>query len=497
MGVAKLFGVDPVEYARGYFKSAEEIERRRIFEKRASLVNGWADMVVREEIDATHTDLELRRRMKRFAHLAVAQAPFARLVAETTRPVYFVPAIRAVEPESQQSRWAAMAAETRLNEKMDAVLCTLAGANHAFLLTRYVARLDRAVSTVIPPHRMAVIPDPDDNSVAIAYMYDRAVMDWRTGATVTHRVFWDDTVTFEYDQDLQVVRGPEAHLMPAIPIMAAHLTYERDGYWDLCSGSSDVAADLQCKIMEIWKLRALKAQAFRQRWAGGPAMNFPKDQVFDPENILIAGEGVTINELAETSSLDMFLKAEESAAASAAAGRGVSRARLNQDKADASSDTGLMESRAAMMKRMFWAEHDQFTIMKMVSQEYPDEGRRIAMETTLDYIDFGEIQHRVDRMTQLAIREKERSMGLRSVIDDLLEDQPELDGDRKRAAKELERNMMDEAAFILRRRALNIPEDATVDEPGQNPGTNGAMGPMVRDGLLTRDEASEMARDGI
>ena len=60
----------------------------------------------------------------------------------------------------------------------------------------------------------------------------------------------------------------------------------------------------------------------------------------------------------------------------------------------------------------------------------------------------------------------------------------------------IDEKMAEEAVIIARRRALNIPADATADEPGQDPQHNGAMGPKVRSGAMTRDEAAAQAATG-
>ena len=500
MGVRAVLRDDPARIVQNVLTRSEEIERRKRFYRRICLYTDNAEKVIKEEIDNTHTDNEVRARMRGFAHLAVAQAPLKRVVNETAKPVYAVPAIREIDPESQQDAYAKMALEVRLNERMDSALRRGGATNHAFVYTRYVERLDRAVARVITPDQMAVIPDPDDPLVALAYVYDRRVWDPRNQRWMTHYVYWDDEITFELDHDKQMVGQPRKHGLlfngkPEMPFVAIHFTDRSCDYWDTDTGNDLVAGDLQAKIVELWKLRTLKSQSFAQMVAEGATHNMPKGQTLDPENVLLSGGGVTLKTLDNKTDVDNFIKAEDAIGANAAASRGVSRARMNQD-GDDSNERGLMEWRADMMKIMFGAEHDQFRIMQVVSQEYPDPSRRISMDAKLAYVDFGEIQHRVDRKTQLAIRKEERSMGLRSWIDDILEDQPELMGNRENAKSEGLRNMADEAFFVEQRRALQIHKDATVDEAGQDARDNGSMGPKVRDGEMTKDQAALMGRTG-
>jgi hypothetical protein len=101
-----------------------------------------------------------------------------------------------------------------------------------------------------------------------------------------------------------------------------------------------------------------------------------------------------------------------------------------------------------------------------------------------------------DRETQLKVREQERHMGVRSVLDDVLEDNPELGSDREAARKFADGKLEEEAWYVERRRSLNISGDAGPSNPGQTPEQNGAMGPKVRDGQMSRDEAGKKAVEG-
>jgi hypothetical protein len=78
------------------------------------------------------------------------------------------------------------------------------------------------------------------------------------------------------------------------------------------------------------------------------------------------------------------------------------------------------------------------------------------------------------------------------VFDCLREDNAEIETDAQ-AAEELANNVEIRAAVVELMRSLNIRTDANLDEPGQTPKANGEMGPAVRDGHMTRDQAAEMA----
>ena len=502
MGIRSVLKDDPEKVVREYCADPAEDARRQLQKKRYDLLFDNVEESVCAVIDLAHNDPDVKLRMRKFAGFAAAQAPFKRTVRETSRPVYCVAAVRKIEPKDQQKRWSEMADEVRLNGVMDAALLRMNAANHVFVLFRYVDRKDKVIATVIPAHRMDVIPDPDDPCTALAYMYHKPVYNRAKHQWVTHRVLWDDEITWEFDEDLRPIGNAEKNPHPngEIPIVAIHKNEIRDTYWDLTDGNDLVAADDQAKLMEIWKLRKLKAQGFGQLVAeqsgAGSSSNFPSGQTLDPENILQGGGGVTLKNIAGDTGVENFLAAEEAVVATAAANRGVSKSRLNQDTSEGQDDTGLNEQRADMMKIMRGAEHGAFRVMQVVSRSYKKPERRLSEEAKLAFLNFGEIQARVDRLKQLETRKLERSMGLRSWLDDRIEDQPELQGDKTKAEETGMETMKEEARFVEERRALNIPEDATVDEAGQDAKANGAMGPAVRDGNMKRDDAAEQAKRG-
>ena len=188
-----------------------------------------------------------------------------------------------------------------------------------------------------------------------------------------------------------------------------------------------------------------------------------------------------------------YIKTIEKTETSLAANYGISRERLNQQTKEPADNAVLYERTAEVTDVMREAEVENFDVTKrIVNADHPvyeiKEDARVS-------VDFGAFSARGDRKKQLEIRKEERSQGVRTVLDDIMEDNPEI-RTVKEAWKKLDENMEIEADFIKRRRALNISEKANVEEPGQNPEDNGRMGPAVRDGLMTRDNAALLAKTG-
>ena len=475
MGVASVLNVDPVQTARD---TLEQDKKRRDDALRAvRLYSEDSQDIIEEEIGRLFTNATVRHRMLPFARIASSQALYSRIVDETSRPVYAVPPVRYIYPERYQERFSALAHSSRLNEKMD-LACRLVNAtNHCFLYTRYVERLARVVIEVITPDMMSVVSDPDDPTLAIAYIYDKPV--YRNGKCETWHVYWDDTIAFQLDANKQLVPfGPgeppvRIHGLPSMPFVAIHIRERWGHYWNTTRGNALRAATIGCSILTMLSMRLLKAQGFNQVVITGDVHTFPKDQVTDEESAWLAPEGSGVTTLNNKSDASHYLALLDSIKNDAAANRGLSRARLNQEGASSSSDTGLMEERADLSKVMRCAEIDQFEVLKMVTRAYPEEST-IA-------VDFGEMQHRVDRKTQLEIRDMERKLGLRNVLDDIREDNPEIQTTQE-AEAELQRNIEVTSTWVDRMRALNMAKDVQSGDPGRTAEQNGAMGPMVRDG---------------
>jgi hypothetical protein len=127
----------------------------------------------------------------------------------------------------------------------------------------------------------------------------------------------------------------------------------------------------------------------------------------------------------------------------------------------------------------------------MVSRE---AGRPIPDEAILEN-DFGEIEFRADPEGTLNIWEKLRGMGAMNTLDILKRINPEIRTDDE-AWREFERNLAVEARRIEMQRALQMSPTMTMEAPGQNAQANGALGPQVRDGQMTGDEAAKKAEGG-
>lgn len=497
MGVAEVFGEHPASIARAYLGDAREMARRQRAADRVRLYRDDYGDLLRRKIGQWFDNSTVKSRVSKFADLGSSQAIFKRIVNTVARPVYAVSPVRTIDPESEQQVFASLAAEVRLNEKMDAA-CRLATAcNTVFLYTRYVERLGKIVVDILTPDMVTVIPDPDDVTRELGLIYQREVRR-RDGTIEKVHVFWDDTHTFQiagngailpFAGDSESIRR---HGLPRMPFLAIHRQERVGGYWDNTTGDDAVAAQLACSLLNVLSIRLLKAQGFNQILVEGDIPAFPKGQILDEEGAVQVPEGTSVNTLALKTDANHYQSLADSIKTDAAANHGISRARLNQDRAEASSDEGLQEERADAVKIMFAAELEQFEILKMVSLEH--KKYRLSPDATMS-LDFGEWQHRVDEKTMLELWDQKRSMGIACVLDHIKSVNPEI-ADDAQAWAELERNLKAETKWVEKKRALEIPKDANAREAGQDPADNGALGPLVRDGMMSKDAAAEIAKGG-
>jgi len=146
---------------------------------------------------------------------------------------------------------------------------------------------------------------------------------------------------------------------------------------------------------------------------------------------------------------------------------------------------GLMEERAEAVKMMQRVEEDLFEVLKMVSI---DRGLPIPEDATIK-IDFPELISKYDRKTELEIADIERKAGLRNFLDDIKRLNPEIRNNSEAEAEFVANIKINTEAYQLLRE-LNLSSDADAEDPGKSAEENGAKGPAVRDGEMSKDAAA-------
>lgn len=483
MGVRDLLLLDPVVVARKMVDDPVDLARRDMSDRRMLMYQDNSAGLVQGEILRTFDSPFIRELIQKILPLAASPGLFKRLVDEQARSVYSRAPVREVTPDGASTRYKEIVKSARVNQKMDWASRIVQASNDCLIYCRFVERLERIVVDVIPPGSAIVIEDPDLPSQPLAVMYKKA--NTVVSGSQDTWVYWDDAETFELSGSS--VFNARAHDLGRIPFVAIHRQERSDKFWDSTSGSDMEAAHLSVSLLWALVLRLHKAQGWRQLVITGDLDSIPQQQILAEEGPLIMGAGVTATSLDLATPPDHYLRSIEAIVTNVGANHGISRNRLNLMDKSKADDAALMELRAQGIKIFQTAEHDLFELLKVISRE--DPAGAIGDDAELVNVDFPELSTEVDRMEQLKIREEEERMGLRTRLDDIIEDQPEMDRDA--AESEYLANLKIRQWRVEAERALNMPqlEDQPVERVfvpagGLTPEQNGRMGPLMRDNNL-------------
>lgn len=490
----EILGGQEHDWARAVIASvgsSADLMRRQLARRRICLYRDDFETVLQEQLGLIFRDEAVRLRFYRLARLAGATSFLKRISDEVARPVYATPPTRRIRkrgtkpetrnraPDGEQQKLNDLATRIGLNAIMDLSARLLVACAPVFLIGRVIEgegpTLDVATADCV-----SIIPDPRKRTRALAVAYETAGGTW----TVV-----DDQRSFVVNGQ-GIIKATETHSLGRLPVVEIHRRGRWGSYWDTQGQDLEVAA-LQMMFIDSVLLKKHKSQSHIQLAFAGESDGIPKQQVLDEESILMVNGQGTLTPINLEGDPSGLLKTKEVTETSVAAAYGISRARLNQEK-DA-SDQPLNERTAEIMTIMGDAEADAFDLLQRLSKAGSPDGA--IADDMIFAADYRAMSHRMDPMEELAYWKELRANGLRSIVDDAFALNPELASEDD-AWDEINRNMADEAVYIGQRRALNIDEQASVDEPGQNPKANGAMGPAVRDGKMSRDDAATKSKSG-
>jgi hypothetical protein len=430
---------------------------------------------------------------------AIGGSSFLKKVAnDLARPLYARAAMRRVEvgDDAQkpvaQVAWDDISREIELDARMDDIARLLVATNAVFVFPRYVADLDRLCIDVMTGDQLTVKTHPSVPLWPLAIAYDRPC---KATKGAIERVVWDDKRSFVIDGTSGLfVEDPVEHSLGLLPIVDIHMRGRTCSYWDGTTGRDLVRQTKNSLLFDLIVAKKIKQQSHIQMAATGQLDGLIKDQVLDELSVITADGNVQIQTLDLQSDPSKIIAAREANERRVEANYGLG----DDDDVDA---VGRNERVAELATILVGGEARLFSVIKAIAQQAPRYAGRIPKEARL-MVDLGQIHNRVNRKTQLEIRQTERSMGLRSGVDDVLEDNPEFKGDRDEAMEYIDERMQEESVIVLRRRALNIPDvlprdlqipNSNLAAIGQNPQQNGALGPLVRDSFISKDLAAAAA----
>lgn len=495
MGVRELLGRNPVELAAELASAGntKENTRRQRARQRVDLYYDKSGDVLHERMAPLFhaSSHEKRQRQMRFASFASAMSIFRRVVNEVATPVYNPPPLRVVMDSSgadadkeANAAYFSLCTSGRLNQRMDLACRLLHACNDVILHPKFSRSLNRLVVDVLTPATCSVVKHPDDPSVPIAVVYLDGNGEW---------CYWDDAEAFKVNKN-----GAVTYVMPTgehpgvLPFLEIHARERLGHFWDEDTGEDLVNAQMTVGFLLAQAVRLHHTQGHTMiAVSGGDPSEFPNGQILDPENPIFSGQGNNISAIHNPADASSLLRTAETVAMSAAANYGLSRERMNAAVTQPTDQAAMYERRYEAVQVMADAEVRLFDLVRKIM------GSELAVPAdAVLSVDFPDISAKGDRKSQLDVREQERHMGIRSVLDDALEDNPELGTDRDAARAHVDKRLAEEAWYVERRRALGISGDFGPATPGQTQQANGAMGPAVRDGLMTKDDASKQSETG-
>lgn len=487
---------DPLTSVRDAIEAKDERIRKESAKIRERLYRDDYKDLLRRRVGEVFNELATRAGLEPFIPFVGGSAFLKRIADELGRALYARPPVRRLLARDgskvatgQQDALCRLNEEMQTDDRMDTVARLLTPSRSAGLFPRYVngrgMRLD-----VLTPSMVTVVPVPSSPLEELAVIYDAA---YDSDGRVTRRVVWDDKRSFAIDGNSRQVADAVEHDFGLIPVYMVHHRGRVGTYWDTTTGEDLVAETFFEMLLDLITVRKLKAQSHLQLVYTGDSEGFYKDQVTDEHSVLMAGGQGSLSLINLESNPDALIRTKEASATAVAANYGVSRDRLNQKTGTPGDDVALQERVAELARVMVGAERGVFRILKQVSREHPEYKLDQDLELS---VDLGQVHNRVNRKDQLEIRREEMRQGARSIVDSILEDNPELGGDRWLAMEHVREKARENAEAWLYIRAGNMSLETSYEDPGLTAQQNGANGPAVRDGKMTRDEAAKQATEG-
>ncbi len=420
-----------------------------------------------------------------------------RVSEETAMPLYARPPRRTIEPESANRIYDVIVEDLGLDAILDEVSAMVTGLGKVHVHPRWSEDLGLLVD-VLEPGQMLMIPHPDSHLAPSGFAYSTKVVTPNGELSVWQ--VWDDTECWQQDSKGNLFRRPEMHpygVCPFIPIGARPAL--RD-YWLRRHNRRLEDATLQLWTVATQMLSVLRDQGHLQMVLEGDGDALPVSQSLGTRTVLrvlnTSGTPSTLRTIDLQAQLSEYVSAMEKVETGVAAEFGYSLDRLNQ-KTTLEADDSMLRARTEQLQQvMRQAERKLFEVIKVLvnahhpTLRFPDDAELVA-------IDYGPIPIAPGvRKAILEIREMETRQGTASPLDFVMQDNAEI-RTRDEAMEEFRQNIEDVAELARMRMQHNLRADANVGEQGQDPEVNGAMGPRVRDGNLSRDDAADRARGSV
>lgn len=329
---------------------------------------------------------------------------------------------------------------------------------------------------VVTPDVFDVVPDPRDVTAmagALIAVPCTTMLPPDQRAKLPIFELWDDTYRYlinshgkMVDEKGEEVQTPEEHKLSRIPGVLLHRREPSDRALDPRPGRDIASAHRAVSLLKIMLLRLCKTQGERQPILKGNLASFAKGQTADGENPLALPPEVDVEMLDTLTQPDHLIKVTQDVLRSVGQTYGLSYEQLTY--VETSSD----------------GSGKAYQVRREKLSELRTEQRRRALVNEAEVIDLMNfpvdklrVDHREQALPQdpteaMALLDLQMRLGLDSPVKAKMREDPDLS--RADAEAEIDQNLQDWAKLVLRARALNIPLNATVANPGNDPQINGS-----------------------
>lgn len=492
--IRALYGA-PTDAVKKVVESADD-STRRVRANARSLIY-WEDGLgpLSTYVRTVYDSLPSQDDLLRIAQHTKTKNLLRRVADEIAMPLYARPPRRIFKSEHDAELYQTIAEDIGLDAILGEVAAMVVGMGKVHVGVRWSDDLGLIVD-VHEPGGMVMVPHPDKRTVALGLGYATTVKG-QSGEDEDAWVVWDAETYWTQDQKGHYLRGPEAHPYGRIPIVGVGAKPAIRDYWNRNHNSRLEDATLQLWTISTQMVSVLRDQGHLQLVLSGDAEGVPVSQSLGTRTILrvlsTSGTPTNLTSLDLQADLAQYFTALEKVETGVAAEYGYSLDRLNQKTSLEADDTLLRARTEELQHVMRRAERELFDVVKAVVDAHHPE-ISFSADARMTSIDYPPITMAPGvRQAILEIRELEQRQGTASPIDFVMQDNAEI-RTRDEALEEFRQNIEDSAELARMRMAHNLRADANVMEQGQDPQANGAMGPKVRDGFMSRDLASQRAR---
>ena len=398
-----------------------------------------------------------------------------RKIGRLVATVYAQPARRRVKAAGQKAL-DAFVQRTALDMLMREANRFTVGLNDVFVGVRTrVARDGRRepVVDIVTPDAFTAVPDPADPRREVAIILD-AKPSTSSRDDDPHYVMWDDEYVSWLDRQGRLIPSTK-RLNPygRIPGVIVRRAKPHDRLLDMDSGRDIVDAQLAVVLLNVMMVHGQKVGT-KVPYATGDMANTGRGQTMDHTRMTHFEEGVSPGVLDLGHDPKTLIDSARSVIAQLAANYDIPEDVYSLTH-DATSGfdrqlkrEGLNERRTEQVPLFREAEHDLAQIAAVVCEK--DGAGEFAFDPTDFACDFGEVRTPQEPTALLGWRKEAKAQLLRTSIDDILEDNPDLD--REGAEAKFLENLAWRAREVELQRALNMPADPT--DAGASPEANGS-----------------------